>query len=78
MAPITLEELLAEWESTEQESSGWTARELCELWGCNRNRVHGLLNEAKRRGRLVVGRKRVERIDGKVTWRPAYSITPAE
>ena len=78
MEPITIEELLAEWESTEQESSGWTARELCELWGCNRNRVHGLLNEAKRRGRLVVGRKRVERIDGKVTWRPAYSITPAE
>jgi len=75
-APITLEELLAEWEVMAEDSHGWTVRELARLWGVSRVRVHTLLAEAKERGRLVIGRKRIERLDGAMIWTPSYSITP--
>jgi len=76
--PIRLEELLAELEALgseqEVEHPGWSAQELSDRWGVTRQRVLDVLSEAKGRGLLRVGRKRIESIDGRSAWRPSYSI----
>jgi len=74
--PIRLDELLAELEEIQGtgDGNGWTARELAEKWGVSRQKVLVLLTEAKSAGRLLVGRKRVERIDGASSWRPCYRL----
>ena len=76
--PIRLEELLTELEALGDGSDvgehGWTAAELARIWGIGRSRVLDVLAEAKEQGLLVVSRKRVEAIDGRMSDRPAYRI----
>jgi len=77
--PIRMDELLAELESiqgTSDDEYGHTVRELSDLWKVSRQKVLVLLTEAKAAGRLLVGRKRVERIDGASSWRPCYRLRP--
>ena len=78
--PIRLDELLAELEEIQGtgDGNGWTARELAEKWGVSRQKVLVLLTEAKSAGRLLVGRKRVERIDGASSWRPCYRLKTSD
>lgn len=64
------------WQALDADSDGLTARELGSLWNVGRNRVLNVLGRAKEAGWLEVGRKRAERLDGQVTWRPCYSIRP--
>tara|TARA_R100000808_G_scaffold7070_1_gene20805 strand:- start:18713 stop:18964 length:252 start_codon:yes stop_codon:yes gene_type:complete len=78
--PIRFDELQAELDNlvADEDHPGWSARELQEIWSVPMNRVHAILGAAKAAGRLVVGKKRVERIDGRFSWRPCYQIRSAE
>ena len=79
--PIRLDELLRELEDLgnkqEQAHPGWTSAELAKLWGVPQSRVRDVLAEAKERGLLLVSRKRVEGIDGRMAPHPSYRIQGA-
>ena len=78
--PIRFDELAAELDTlvNDEDHPGWSARELQAIWAVPLPTVHDSLGAAKGAGRLVVGRKRIERIDGRWSWRPAYQIRSAE
>lgn len=56
------------------EEDGYTTRELSEALGVGEAKSRRLLREAKKQGRLVIGRKRIETVDGVIKWTKCYSL----
>ena len=76
---ITTDELAAEIERIRsldsfENSPGCTVDEICDMIGLSCNSVLKILKKAKKEGRLDVGRKRMQYIDGRVGTAPCYLI----
>ena len=61
-------------ESKAQTGEGLTSFEWAHKLGINTRRLHVLLQEAKRRGLLVTGRRVMEGIDGRQNLVPVYAL----
>lgn len=77
-ASVTIDELLDELvrASTTAAEGYLTIEEICAGTGRSRQSVLKALKEAKRSGRLSVGRVLRETIDGRLIPIPAYKISP--
>ena len=79
---FTLDEIigtLTELSKREIESEGLiTVKEICRSTGWGRGKVRGLLGALKEEGRLEVGTKGVEFLDGRVVGKPAYKLKSKE
>jgi len=79
---FTLDEIvgtLTELSKREIESKGLiTVKEICGATGWGRERIRSLLGALKKEGRLEVGRKRIEFLDGRVVDTPAYKLKSKE
>ena len=76
---ITVEEWLAELERLQQKAGvpqdgEYTTVELSQQTGKNKRWVLERLAEAKATGRLAVGRRRVECVDGRMGWVGTYRL----
>lgn len=57
-----------------EEGDGLTVTELAETWTCDNETVRKMIKKALPSGAIKVGRKRVTRIDGVLTWSPCYHV----
>lgn len=72
---LTIDQWLAELASASvQTPSGMSVTEMVAHLGRSREKVHKLLKEARRQGRLWRGRVQVESLDGAMRWVPVYRI----
>lgn len=75
---ITLEEWLDELQTASNQSDdGMTVAEMVSVTGRSTRHIHKALTAAKVGGRLVVGRRACESLDGKAIRVPCYRIKPA-
>jgi len=71
----TLEELTEE----EEDSQGFfTTTEIRRKRGWGREKIRNLLRKAQEEGRLILGRKRIQFLDGRMVTIVAYKIKPKE
>jgi len=71
---FTLEEFIKELEQEANLAEGLTTQELKEITDMGETWIRGQLRRLKKDGRLIVVRKKVERIDGRTMTVPAYRI----
>ena len=75
---ITHDELLAEIERISAEGAegadGATVAEIIAQTGLSALVVRDRLRKAKARGKLIIGRKPVQSLDGRMLWAPCYTI----
>ncbi len=69
-----LEDFIAELEEEANLSEGLTTEELKGITNMGKTWIRGQLRRIKKEGRLVVVRKKVERIDGRIMTVPAYRV----
>lgn len=79
---FTLDEIvgtLTELSERETESEGLiTVKEIHRATGWGKERIRDLLGALKEEGRLEVGTKRVQFLDGRVVGKPAYKLKSKE
>jgi len=73
-ADFTIEALLAEIMRSGENAQGLTAQEIADLTGQPLHRVRKKLMQLKREGKIKVGRRWRERLDGAVVPVPVYSL----
>lgn len=79
---VTIDHLLAEWdkirETAGRDDKGYTTGEIAGALGWHRLKVNAMIQRLKEEGRLCVGWRTVERIDGRSTLVPVYRVKEEE
>jgi len=76
MARITVDEWIAELEriNPRQSDEGLTALELASAWSVSKKTAYDRLHALKKAGRVIIGRRATETLDGRESTTPVYRL----